>query len=177
MRDKGRTQHLRLDEPGGAVSDREAASRAVLAAGDPLRVDPDEGVRLSRELSLELVGGPEAGLIARHALSSLESRVASELLDDMRLLVTELVTNSVRHSGAGPASKVDLHVSMSSEVVRIEVRDRGNGFAPRPRTDEQDKGSGWGLYLVDRLADRWGVAAAGGITRVWLELDCASYDG
>jgi anti-sigma regulatory factor (Ser/Thr protein kinase) len=54
----------------------------------------------------------------------------------------------------------------------VEVADDGPGFEPRPQTPDQDSRSGWGLYLVDQLADRWGVtrSEAGG---AWFEIDRA----
>jgi hypothetical protein len=54
--------------------------------------------------------------------------------------------------------------------VRVEVGDLGPGFDPGPRDLDRESPSGWGLYLVDQLADRWGVTRAGG-TRVWFEID------
>ncbi len=86
----------------------------------------------------------------------------------MRLIVTDLVTNSVRHSDGGPQVAVD--VCVSRERVRIEVNDSGTGFTPRLRIAGESREGGWGLHLVDRLADRWGVNGEG-CTRVWLEID------
>ena len=73
------------------------------------------------------------------------------------MLVSELVTNSLRHTGS---AEIELEVWSSDEVVRVDVSDRGAGFdvdgPPRP-----GKASGWGLFMVDRLADRWGVETSG----------------
>jgi anti-sigma regulatory factor (Ser/Thr protein kinase) len=85
----------------------------------------------------------------------------------MRLLVTELIANSVKHASA---DAVGLKVVVAQAAVLVEVRDEGPGFEPADRTEEQDKASGWGLFLVDRLADRWGVAQEEEATRVWFEL-------
>jgi anti-sigma regulatory factor (Ser/Thr protein kinase) len=92
-------------------------------------------------------------------------------MNDVRLLVSELVTNSVRHSeGASTGAPVTLEVAVSDGTLRVEVTDRGRGFEPQPREPGQSKASGWGLYLVDHLADRWGVMR-NHITRVWFEID------
>ena len=88
----------------------------------------------------------------------------------MRLLVSELVTNSVRHAGLGEGSRISLHIESRPEVVRVEVTDPGSGFVPDMRAITIAQESGWGLYLVDELADRWGVDAVGG-THVWFEID------
>jgi anti-sigma regulatory factor (Ser/Thr protein kinase) len=66
---------------------------------------------------------------------------------------------------------VRLEVSvLDSGALHVEVCDSGTGFEPRPREPGQSKAGGWGLYLVDRLTDRWGVAC-NNLTRVWFEID------
>ena len=86
----------------------------------------------------------------------------------VRLLVTELVTNSVRHADA---QAVDMRVQVSRDQVRLEITDRGPGFEFEERETGQDLEGGWGLYLVDRLADRWGIQGTGGTSQVWAEID------
>jgi anti-sigma regulatory factor (Ser/Thr protein kinase) len=122
-----------------------------------------------RGISVRLPRRPDAASVARGQLSDLAPLLAREVLDDMRLIVTELVTNSVRHSDGGTQVSVDVEVT--GDRVRIEVTDSGTGFTPRPRTPGQSREGGWGLHLVDRLADRWGVSGEAGGTRVWLEID------
>jgi anti-sigma regulatory factor (Ser/Thr protein kinase) len=118
-------------------------------------------------ISVSLRGGPEAGAKARRALSKLRADIDPPLMETLRLLVTELVANSVRHARA---ETVLLKVLVGRSVVLTEVTDEGPGFDPAdtgsPGTDE----SGWGLFLVERLADRWGVHQADETTRVWFEL-------
>jgi anti-sigma regulatory factor (Ser/Thr protein kinase) len=92
------------------------------------------------------------------------------LLNNLRLLVSEIVTNSVRHAGLDDGSRISLHIEASPELVRVEVTDPGPGFVPRVPELRISQDSGWGLYLVDELADRWGVDAGDG-TRVWFEID------
>ena len=89
---------------------------------------------------------------------------------DVRLLVSELVTNSVRHADMPPPGTVTVDVSLDARKIHVEVRDSGSGFEPRGRRDGQSKAGGWGLYLVERLADRWGVMR-NSFTRVWFEID------
>jgi anti-sigma regulatory factor (Ser/Thr protein kinase) len=91
---------------------------------------------------------------------------------NVRLLVSELVGNSVRHSGVGPADEIGVTVAVSDDRVRVAVVDHGKGF-PSP-SEVQDPGtavSGRGLYLVDALADRWAVEGGEGSTCVWFEID------
>ncbi|HEX8122616.1 MAG TPA: ATP-binding protein [Solirubrobacteraceae bacterium] len=85
---------------------------------------------------------------------------------DLMLLVSELVTNAVRHA-RGAAFEVRLQVQ--PELLRLEVHDSGGGFEPRIQPSD-DGGGGYGLYIVDQLADRWGVERDAGGT-IWLELD------
>ena len=91
------------------------------------------------------------------------------MLSDVRLLVSEVVTNSVKHANAGPEDSITMEVVIRPELVRIEVRDIGNGFEAVTPSPDTDQDSGWGLFLVDQLADRWGVRNEDG-TCVWFEL-------
>jgi anti-sigma regulatory factor (Ser/Thr protein kinase) len=120
------------------------------------------------ELSLRLNPGPEAVPAARKALDGLTGLLEGPIWEDLRLLVTEVVTNGVRHgSERGP---VTVDVVVGDQKVRVEVSDHGRGFtppeAPMPHTDGT---GGWGLQLVDRVASRWGVKVDG-TTCVWFEL-------
>ena len=118
-------------------------------------------------ISLRLRGGPEAAARARRALSKLRADIDPPLMETLRLLVTELVSNSVRHARS---ETVILRVLVGRAAVLTEVTDEGPGFDPAetgtPDTDE----SGWGLFLVERLADRWGVNQDLAATKVWFEL-------
>jgi anti-sigma regulatory factor (Ser/Thr protein kinase) len=123
--------------------------------------------RADDAMSLSLDGGPEAASHARRALSRLRGDLEPPVMDTMRLLVTELIANSVKHARS---DAVALKVAVARGAVLVEVRDEGPGFEPAERTAGQDDASGWGLYLVDRLADRWGVSREESATRVWFEL-------
>ena len=130
--------------------------------------DDESGGRATQDaLSLRLRGGPQAAGLARRALTRLRGDLDGPVVENMRLLVTELVTNSVKHAHS---PNVGLKVLVTEPSVWIEVTDEGDGFEPRARVGGQDEASGWGLFLVDRLADRWGVARDGDHTRVWFEL-------
>jgi anti-sigma regulatory factor (Ser/Thr protein kinase) len=101
---------------------------------------------------------------ARSALHALNGSLDPEIADDVRLLVSELVTNSLRHTGS---SQIELRVSGSDSVIHVDVVDNGGGF-DMPLAPEPGQASGWGLFMVDRLADRWGVETDR-TTRVWFE--------
>jgi anti-sigma regulatory factor (Ser/Thr protein kinase) len=128
-----------------------------------------EAVRtlMTRELSATFAGGPYAAAAARRALGGLGETVSHRRLDDIALLVSELVTNSVRHGGAGEDDRLELAALREGERLRVEVTDWGPGFE---RDTRPDAVGGWGLVLVERLADRWGVERDGDATVVWFEL-------
>ena len=117
-------------------------------------------------ISQHLPPGPEAVVRARRAIDGLGARLPDPDRRDLRLLASEVVTNAVRHAGGGP---VELAVEVADDRARVEVLDGGRGFDPPPGGPRSRGDSGWGLVLVDALADRWGVER-GRRTRVWLEL-------
>jgi anti-sigma regulatory factor (Ser/Thr protein kinase) len=123
--------------------------------------------RVEDGLSLKVDREPSAAATARRGLARLRGDLDAPLMETLRLLVTELVTNSVKHSGA---DTVELTVLVGNSTVLTEVTDSGPGFDPAetgvPSTDH----TGWGLFLVERLAERWGVDKDGRATKVWFEL-------
>jgi anti-sigma regulatory factor (Ser/Thr protein kinase) len=112
----------------------------------------------------------EAALAARMALYDLESPLLDGVLADLMLCVTELVTNSVRHPAVASAGEVELSIRLSPAFVHVEVGDRGPGFEPGKVRRKRGERGGWGLFIVDRLADRWGVDRRD-LTWVWFEMD------
>ena len=128
------------------------------------------GHEVVAHLHMQLRPGPQAAGEGRHALDRLEGALPDRELGELRLLVTELVTNSVRH-GAPGAGWITLDVEIYANAVRAVVSDPGDGFE-RPETPEphRDRAGGWGLCLVDHIADRWGVDS-GDRTSVWFEVD------
>jgi anti-sigma regulatory factor (Ser/Thr protein kinase) len=121
-------------------------------------------------IELRLDVGPNAASEARAAVAALDGRASREILDDVRLLLSEVVTNAVRHSGAPAGAQLALAVSVTHGHLRAEVTDPGRGFEPTPRELPQLEAGGWGLHLVDRIAARWGVDR-GQAVRVWFEID------
>ena len=116
---------------------------------------------------MRLSSGPEAAADARRAISALRADLDPPLMETLRLLVTELVTNSVRHTDA---PKITLRVAIGRAAVLTEVADDGPGFDPACVDDAGTDDCGWGLFLVQRLAHAWGVKDDDGSKRVWFEL-------
>ena len=121
-------------------------------------------MRIERELAVT----PEAAAEARHALASISLSDSRER--DVRLLVSELVTNAVRHANLAPGDVILLVIDVEDSLLRVEVHDPGGGFIPTAPAPDPARPSGWGLYLVEELADRWGVDSDER-TLVWFELD------
>jgi two-component sensor histidine kinase len=114
-------------------------------------------------VELDLPCEPGAAAIARAMLAPIERETDPRL----SVLVTELVTNAVRHGGG----RVRVTVRHEDGVVRTEVRDGGDGFDRMAELGiEGTADGGFGLKIVDRMADRWG--AEPGV--VWFELDLAA---
>ncbi|MFL5912884.1 MAG: ATP-binding protein [Gaiellaceae bacterium] len=122
------------------------------------------------DLSFELAGGPYAVTAARLALADLDSALDPSTSFDVRLLVSELVTNSVQHASVGAEDSIRLHVDIGGASVRVEVSDQGPGFELKEPIPDAATDSGWGLFLVNQIADRWGVDKKKD-SCVWFEID------
>jgi anti-sigma regulatory factor (Ser/Thr protein kinase) len=123
-------------------------------------------VRVERRLAVS----PESAAEARHILDGLAEAIPDGRMRDVRLLISELVTNAVRHADLDAGDAIDLVIDVADQMLRVEVHDPGGGFVPSTPSPDPARPSGWGLYLVAELADRWGVDSDER-TRVWFELD------
>jgi len=120
-------------------------------------------------LDTRLESGPNAAREARASIARLEGRLNPQAVQDAILMVSELVTNSYRHSGIPEGAPIELRVSVEGRKLRIEVADGGTAARPSIRTDRVE--GGWGLKIVEQIASRWGTETGPSGTIVWLELD------
>jgi hypothetical protein len=127
------------------------------SAGGP---GPDDVVRHRIHLS----GGRDAVPGARAAIDLLTVELFDELAcDDIRLMVSELVANSVRHGGAlGGEDDIELLVLVAKTILRVECSDPTAGF------DVPDARSGYGLGIIEELSSSWGVRH-GPLGATWFE--------
>ena len=112
---------------------------------------------------------------ARDAVLEHAEGIPPATREDLQLLMSEVVTNAIRHGGAQDGRAVVIRIVEEPGEIRVEVSDNGPGFerhAPTPRTD-----GGWGLFFVDKLASRWDVDRSGAQTTVWFEMDFPVGDG
>ena len=107
----------------------------------------------------------DAPALARAALVATAVGIPRPVYDSAELLVSELVTNSVKHSAS---DWVEVTIALDADRLRIEVFDAGDqAIRPRPARD----GSGWGLALVAQLATSWGVSRQQVGKSMWIEFD------
>jgi anti-sigma regulatory factor (Ser/Thr protein kinase) len=148
---------------GGAPGRHPA--RAVVAHQPHRMVSPAQ----ARRMEVAVAAGHQAPAVARAAVERwLSGRVSETLFDDVRLLVSELVTNSVRHARMTGDATIRVSVEVADGVVRLEVEDPGDSAIAAVPPD-REHGGGFGLYLVETLAKRWGSTHEGN-TCVWAEL-------
>jgi anti-sigma regulatory factor (Ser/Thr protein kinase) len=119
------------------------------------------------QFSFQFPPADDAPAQARGALEVFDQILAPEVLEDLQLVVSELVTNSVKF---GPKRPITLSLEIGTDgKVRGEVIDQGDGERVKVEmTPEPSLDGGWGLHLVQRVAVRWGVHE--GSTHVWFEV-------
>ena len=119
-------------------------------------IAPDSGT-----LSISLPANAASATTARTEVTRrLAERITSGALEDVRLLLTELITNSLRHGGMKADDKIGVKAQLTDGTVRIEVHDPGRDGPVEVRKPGA-RGGGYGLFLVDRLTDRVGRRPAG----------------
>ncbi|HEX9237102.1 MAG TPA: ATP-binding protein [Actinomycetota bacterium] len=106
---------------------------------------------------------------ARRSLDRLAGSISPESLEDLRLVVSELVTNCLRHVGRDEVGWIDMTVQSLGGAIRVEVSDPGLSWRQEPGRPRLQAEGGRGLVLVNRLAERWGHEN-GPHTKVWAEL-------
>ena len=116
-------------------------------------------------------GGVMAARCARRAVrEELQGALPQRKLADVELIVSELATNSVRHAGCEDADELSMEADVQPDRVRVRLSDPGTGFeVHQPDPPSSGSAGGYGLVLLDRLSDRWGVQRENGFS-VWFEV-------
>jgi anti-sigma regulatory factor (Ser/Thr protein kinase) len=137
------------------------------AAGFLMRTSWRADAVLAR--TFELSGGRDAPRAVRSRFGELLSQHLDEDdLLDVIVLISELITNAVRHGRADERETIVVHVAIAPHVLRVEVCDAGPGFEPPAVPRPRPEGGGNGLVLLARMSSSWGVACDTG-TCVWFE--------
>jgi anti-sigma regulatory factor (Ser/Thr protein kinase) len=125
------------------------------------------------EIDLTVPAAPSAARAARHAMAG-SGLVGEGQQPTLLLLVSELVSNSVRHAGLRPDQRIRLRAHNANAHAYVEVCDAGRSGRVPAKRDQHDalEPGGLGLVLVDEMADRWGVHCHADLTCVWFELAC-----
>jgi anti-sigma regulatory factor (Ser/Thr protein kinase) len=183
LRAECRRQAMAIGALSDAVGGLRRGAQALKAENAELRADADRarradaranghgagGERTEARLALDVHAPGAARVVVANCLGD---RVAASVFHDAQLLVSELVTNSVRHSGMPAGSEVIVSVDLTPGMMRLDVEDPGHAGAVAPRAP--GTGGGYGLNLVQALSERWGLErVAEGGTRVWAQLDLA----
>jgi anti-sigma regulatory factor (Ser/Thr protein kinase) len=180
-----RRQAMAIDTLGEALSTFERGARALKAENSALRAENDR-LRRHRRMASPPQGrvdggepaevaipiGVQAPGVARSVIAEwLADHVAPSVLETALLLVSELVGNSVRHSGVPEGEDVVVRLQLWADGFRLEVEDPGLDGVIAPQSPDVLSGGGMGLHLVQTLSECWGVVrAAEGPTCVWAQL-------
>jgi anti-sigma regulatory factor (Ser/Thr protein kinase) len=189
LQSRYRRQAQVIDTLSAAVSALRMGAKALKAENAELRAAHDPGRREARGrlhgatqgaepnqvVTVQLGVDDKAPAVARVTVACFlnERGVAATVLETAQLAVTELVSNSVRHSGASAEQTLTLRVALSraTSSVRVEVEDPGREGAVAPRPPDLNGGGGLGLNFIQAISERWGVErVAGGGTHVWAQL-------
>jgi anti-sigma regulatory factor (Ser/Thr protein kinase) len=137
------------------------------------RMDDGDLVEMSIALGVQAPGA------ARTVVAQcLDERVAASALENARLVMSELVANSLQHCGGQVGDRVVVSVELMPDWFRVGVQDSGSDAVIAARPASVDTGNGFGLNLVHLLSERWGVERlAKGGTRVWAQLPRAPLPG
>jgi anti-sigma regulatory factor (Ser/Thr protein kinase) len=107
----------------------------------------------------------------RYVRDRLDGFLPPSRLSEVELLTSELVMNAVRHARLKDGDPIGLDIDVDIDTIHVAIVDAGVGFAYSKIFEEPgDLRGGWGLFLVDRVSDRWGIDASPPHS-VWFEID------
>jgi anti-sigma regulatory factor (Ser/Thr protein kinase) len=154
-----------LSHSTAAYSTAGVCANCAAPLPDDARLDvvADGGPAVNRSLA----AGTAAPAEARHVVSELPLEALAR--ERLALVVSELVTNSLRHAGLAAGEPIDLHISRNNGHVRVAVHDGGPGFDPSARaaSPEANGNGGFGLAIVAGIAREWGVDSGPHGSTVW----------
>ena len=168
-----RHQRLAIEALTDELSNVRADHAALKArTADPSLEYPEmhgAGDRTEIRLRLDALAAGAARILVAQSLGD---HASATLLDTAKRLISELVTNAVRHSGGSCHDAILVRVHTLRRTLRLGVEDPGRNAVIAPRAPDPTSGGGFGLHLVQALSETWGIErAADRGTRVWAQLD------
>lgn len=142
-------------------------------AVEPPQADRCQLASVTRSSStFNIGGGVDAAALARREIRRRYEWPTPRLYDEAALMLAEVVTNAVLHGGVRADEEIRVDVEIADRLITFSVFDEGPGFE-RPAPDARAPSGGFGLLIIDRLAQRWGVTRGPAGTRVWFAMALA----
>jgi serine/threonine-protein kinase RsbW len=161
-----------LKAENAALRAAAARTEAVRSSSSAERLATTSGEWIEVRLPLDVPAPEAARIVVARAVSK---HVPPWVLERAQLVVTELVTNGLRHSGGSAGASVRVRVGLVAGEIWLEVEDAGSDRVAAQRAPNPDAGDGFGFHIVQTLSECWGVErAAHGPTRVWAQLSDAA---
>jgi serine/threonine-protein kinase RsbW len=126
----------------------------------------------AKKSQLALAPDPDAPAEARAVLRRFASSADPDMVEVAELLLTELVTNSLRHARFKEQDKITVELRRGEGTLKVCVRNPNGRSNLNAEELGEPRARGYGLHLVNKLATRWGVEG-NSVTEVWFELPCA----
>jgi anti-sigma regulatory factor (Ser/Thr protein kinase) len=171
-------QAVAIDRLGKTLSTFRRGVTALQAENSELRAENDR-LRSGRSgpVQVTIALNPRASSAARtRRRPGLGARVVAPEHDGARLIVSELVANSVQHSNSPDGSTITVSVELTPDWFRVGVQDPGSDGVIVVRAPNLQTCGGLGLALVRTLSERWGVERLAGGTKVWAQLVRSALD-
>jgi hypothetical protein len=124
---------------------------------------------MSNTVTIDLPLEPESAQRARKELEQFRGSLDDAAFIDLRLLVNELVVEALRDPDSGGVGTIKLRAEVEGDRVHVAVAE-GAGAYRLPSRRPEPGDVGWGLHLVQRLSNRWGMQREGPRSTVWLEM-------
>jgi anti-sigma regulatory factor (Ser/Thr protein kinase) len=124
---------------------------------------------MSKTVAIHLPAEPESARRARKQLEAFRSSLDEVSFVDLCLLVNELVVEALRTSDGATSEPIELRAERDGERVRVLIAEGGGAYELPSRRPEPGT-PGFGLHLVQRLSDRWGMRRDRNRATVWLEM-------
>jgi anti-sigma regulatory factor (Ser/Thr protein kinase) len=136
-------------------------------------MDHHRRVERPASTTVEVPPQPDAAGTARRFLEPIARPLDGDVVDTAKLLVTEVIANAVVHGDPERTDPLRIRMERRNGTLRVQVNDCSRAFEPNVPEPTPGRQSGWGMFLIDELADRWGVQPSRDGVSVWFEIDAS----